>query len=347
MERRVSDLSLGYVGVGRYIPPHILTNEDLERMVETSDEWIVQRTGIKTRHIMGPKESVATMASSAARAALEHAGVSPDQIKVVRVGVNTHLRFPSLASIVEDELNIKNASGADISAGCSAFIFAVEEIYNFLMMEYITLGEIGYGLAVGVDGLSSIVDWEDRSTCVLFGDGAGAAVIGPVTNGGIKAIVTRTQGQYGDLLYLDEFLRPALEDPTVMKFNNHHQIPHPFLRMEGKKVFAVAVRSMIADVKAVIDKFNRLSGENISLNDISFVFPHQANHRIVSAVAEGLGLPLEKMYWEGIVNYGNTSAASIPIGYVDEWGKRPGALEIDVAFGAGFASGAILRQVSW
>lgn len=338
------DIRLGYIGVGRYLPPHILTNQDLERMVETSDEWIIQRTGIKTRRIMGPRESVVSMATAAAQAALDHSRIDPHQIRVIRVGVNTHLRFPSLASIVEDQLGIVNISAADISAGCSAFIFAVEEIYHYLMVEYLLTGEVGYGLAIGVDGLSSIVNWKDRSTCVLFGDGAGAVVIGPVVSGGILATLTRTQGQYGDLLYLDDPILPALEDPNTMQFRDHNGVPYPFLHMEGRKVFQVAVRSMIADVKAVVEKYRKMSGEAVTVNDIAFVIPHQANHRIVSAVAEGLGIPMDRMYQEGIMKYGNTSSASIPIGYVDEWGKRPGALEIDVAFGSGFASGAILRR---
>ncbi|MBM3328410.1 MAG: beta-ketoacyl-ACP synthase 3 [Calditrichaeota bacterium] len=340
-------LGIGYLGVGRYLPERVLTNADLERIVDTSDEWIVQRTGIKTRRIMGPGESVATMAIGAAREALARSGVSPDQISIVRVGVNTHLKFPSLASTVQDALGISNASASDISAGCSAFIFAVEEIYNRLAFEKLSTGREAYGLAVGVDGLSLITDWSDRATCVLFGDGAGAAVIGPVEAGGILATYTRTQGQYADLLYLDDFLSSPLDDNPLspsFAFRHRNGTPYPFLHMEGRKVFQVAVRSMMSDIRSVIDRYNLISGGQLTLDDIEYVIPHQANHRIVSAVAEGLKLPPEQVYSEGVVNYGNTSAASIPIGYVDQLGKRPGALEVDVAFGAGFASGAILRR---
>lgn len=338
------ECKFGIVGVGRYLPKNILTNAHLERMVDTSDEWIVQRTGIRQRRIMGADESVFSMATNAARDAIDDAGLSPDQIKYVMVGVNTHYRFPSLASMIEEALGIPSASAADISAGCSGFIFAVENLFDRLRLDKLTLGEDNYALAVGVDGLSLVTDWTDRSTCVLFGDGAGAAVLGPVEDGEILATVTRTQGVYADLLYLDAEAKPSLIDPVTMTFASRNGMPQPVLKMEGRKVFAVAVRTMMADIRAVIEKYNRMGGEQLSLADIEYVIPHQANLRIVAAVQEGLGLREDQVYRDGVINYGNTSAASIPIGYVDEWGKRPGALVVDVAFGAGFASGAILRR---
>ena len=285
------------------------------------------------------------MAISAAKAAIDHAGIEASRISSIQVGVNTHLRFPSLAASVQRELDIKDASASDISAGCSAFIFVVENVYNQILANLLVTGEETYGLVIGIDALSRVVDWTNRSTCVLFGDGAGAAVIGPVKSGEILSIYTRSQGEYADLLYLDRFLSLAIEDPATMKMKSRNGTAYPFIHMEGRKVFSVAVRSMMADIRSVVAKHNKTADKKVTLDDIDFVIPHQANLRIVSAVQEGLKLRKDQVYRDGIINFGNTSAASIPIGYVDEWKKRPGGLEIDVAFGSGFASGAILRRM--
>jgi len=206
-------------------------------------------------------------------------------------------------------------------------------------------GELSYGLVIGVDGLSLVTDYTDRSTCVLFGDGAGAAIIGPVESGEILATYTRTQAQYTNLLYLDEFLSPSIDNQDEMIMKSDLETNYPFLRMDGKKTFAVAVRTMISDIRTVIDRYNKMNGERLTTKDVDFVIPHQANLRIIAAVQNGLKLQPEQVYRNGVINYGNISAATIPIGYVEEWGKRPGALEVDVAFGSGFASGAILRRV--
>lgn len=337
-------IKIGYLGVGRYLPSNILTNAHLERMVDTSDEWIVQRTGIKERRIMGPGESVLSMSVAAARDAIERAGIKPEQIADIRVGVNTHLRWPSLATMIQHELGIEDGTASDISAGCSAYIFSVDSIYQKMMTEWLLEGKTSYALAIGVDALSLITNWSDRGTCVLFGDGAGATVIGPVESGGILSTTTRAQGKFGNLLYLTPFIKETIEDTENMTFRSRNGTNEPVIFMEGRKVFPVAVRSMMFEIKTVIEKHNRISGENLRLEDIEYVIPHQANHRIVSAVQEGLKLTPEQVYSSGVVNYGNNSAASIPIGYVEQIGKRPGALEVDVAFGAGFASGAILRR---
>lgn len=339
-------IKIGYLGVGSYVPENVLTNAHLESIVDTTAEWIIQRTGIHTRRIMGPEDSLATMALNASRAALDQAGIEPSQINDIRIGVNTHMRFPSLAATVQEELGADNASAADISAGCAGFIFSVEDVYNRMIAEWALHRRSYYALAIGVDALSVITDWNDRSTCVLFGDGAGAVVIGPVESGEILATVTRTQGKYAKLLYLDKFLSNSLEEPEGMNMLRRNGTVYPFLRMAGPKVFPVAVRTMMADIKSVVEKYNSLGGESISLQDIEYVIPHQANLRIVRAVADGLKLGYDQVYSAGVINYGNTSAASIPLGYADEWGKRPGALQVDVAFGAGFASGAILRRES-
>lgn len=337
-------LNIGYLGFGSYLPPNVLTNAHLEKMVDTTDEWIVQRTGIHERRIMGPEDSLLNMAVSAARQAITDAGIDPQQISDIHVGTNTHFRFPALATMVQEQLGIDDATACDVSAGCSAFVFSVEAVYQRMMSEWYLEGKKSYSLVIGADGMSLIMDWKDRATCVLFGDGAGAVVVGPTDNGGILATNTRTMGKFGDLLYSHPLVKPTLNDSAAMTFDQRDSSPFPNFEMEGRKVFAVAVRSMMADIKAVIEKYNRISGEALSLDDIEYVIPHQANHRIVSAVAEGLKLPLEQVYENGVRNYGNTSAATIPIGYAETRGKRPGALEVDVAFGAGFASGAILRR---
>jgi len=339
-------IKIGYVGLGRYLPENILTNARLEQMVDTSDEWIIQRTGIRTRCIMGPDESLESMAVAAARQAVDNAGIDVRDISVIRIGVNTHMRFPSLSALVQEALGIPDASAADVSAGCASFIFSVEDVFNRLNFEWMAYGRKSYGLAIGIEGMSIVTDYHDRSTCVLFGDGAGAAVIGPVESGEIMAIYTRTQGKYAELLLLDKFMHVPLSDPQEMSFQRLDSTNYPYLSMEGPKVFVVAVRTMVSDVRTVIGKYNRANDERLTEADIDYVYPHQANLRIVTAVGEALKLPPEQVYSDGVKNYGNTSAASIPIGYIDNLGKHQSNTEVDVAFGAGFASGAILRKVA-
>ncbi len=337
---------IGICGVGRALPKAVLTNQHLERLVDTSDEWIQQRTGIQTRRIIGAGESIQSLAVSAARAAIEHSGVNPQLIRHLRVGVNTFLGFPSLGTLIQRELELEELSAVDISAGCSGFIFALEDVCYHIKLDLLERGDEAYGLIVGGDGLSLVADWKDRGTCVLFGDGFGAAVIGPVKSGGILATYTHTQGRYADLLYLDPFMKAPLKDPVTMEMEYFTQTNYPFLRMDGRRLFPVAVRTMMSDIKTVIDKYNRTAERPLTLDDIDYVIPHQANLRIVHAIQEGLKMRPDQVYTDGVINYGNTSAGTIPIAYVDEWGKRPGAIEIDVAFGAGFTSGAVLRQVS-
>lgn len=344
-----SDLHLGYLGFGAHLPSTVLTNEDLEAIVDTSDEWIQRRTGIRTRRILEPDESILGMAVAAARQALDDAGVAGEDLDDIRVGVNTWLRFPSLATQVQKELGAKKASASDVSAGCAGFIYAVEEACNRLWVEAARYGrDGGYALVIGVDGLSHITDWEDRGTCVLLGDGAGAVVLGPVERGGILAIHTHADGRYGHLLNSDHILENQQRTPGEKSFTHKAQGVRPYLHMDGPKVYSVAVRTMARDVRTVLDKYNRANGATLGLGDVDFVFPHQANLRIIEAVARKLKIPDERVYTAGVQQYGNTSTASIPIGYRDNRERWSGAAadryEVDVAFGAGFASGAILRQ---
>lgn len=342
-------LRIGYLGRGAYLPPTVLTNHDLEKIVDTTDDWIQRRTGIQERRVLAKDETILGMAVAAARQAMDDAGVSPEQIGDIRVGVNTWARFPSLATQLQAELGAKNASASDVSAGCTGFVYAVEGAHNKILVENLCYDRDLVSLVVGVDGLSHAVDWQDRSTCVLMGDGAGAVILGAVERGGILATYTHADGRYGDLLYSDTAFETQWSTNGSGRFSNKQTIARPYLRMDGRKVYSVAVRTMVHDVLHVIDKYNHGNPDPIGLEDIDFLYPHQANLRIIESVAKKLDVPLERVYTNGIVKFGNTSTASIPIGYLDpqarpENSRRTG-LEIDVAFGAGFASGAILRKV--
>lgn len=341
------DLRVGYRGMGCYLPETVVTNHDLEKIVDTSDEWIRRRTGIAERRVLAEGETILDMAVAAARRALEDAGVDARQIGDIRVGVNTWLRFPSLASQLQSALGAREASAADVSAGCAGFIYAVEEAYNKIVVEKLRYGRDLLALVVGVDGLSHITDWTDRSTCVLLGDGAGAVVLGAGAAGSIEVIHTHANGRHGDLLYSDSVLEGQTDPEQDLGFTHQTRGPRPYLRMDGPKVYPVAVRTMARDVRTVLDKYNQGNGHAIDLSDVRYVYPHQANLRILEAVAKKLGVPLEQVYTDGVVRYGNTSTASIPIGYCEtrDQPRPPGDFEIDVAFGAGFASGAILRRV--
>jgi 3-oxoacyl-[acyl-carrier-protein] synthase-3 len=345
MNEGMHEPRIGYAGVGAYVPDTILTNDDVAQIVDTSDEWIQRRTGIRTRHIMRDDESVLDMAVAAARRALDDAGVAAGQIGDIRVGVNTWMRFPSLATQLQDALGAPDASASDVAAGCAGFVYAVEAAYDRLFVEKVRHGRDVVALVVGVDGLSHITNWTDRQTCVLLGDGAGAVVLKAVDHGEILATHTHAAGQYGDVLYSDAVLTPQ-SNGSAKQFTHEAKGARPYLHMDGRKVYGVAVETMVNDVRTVIDKYNRMAGERLTVNDIDYLYPHQANLRIVEMVARRLKVPLEKVYTEGVVHYGNTSTASIPLGYWDNRERRgTGAgLEVDVAFGAGFASGAILRR---
>lgn len=358
---------IGYLGCGSYLPPTVVTNDELAEVVDTSDDWIQRRTGIRTRRVLGPNETILDMAVEASRRALDDAGVAAKDLDDIRVGVNTWLRFPSLATQVQDALGARRASASDVSAGCTGFVYGVEEAHQRLYTERMLYGRSGLALVVGVDGLSHITDWTDRSTCVLLGDGAGAVVLGEVDAGGILATHTGADGRYGDLLYSDPPLAPQVDvaaegsDSTppdrapagAKHFAHEERSPRPYLHMDGPRVYGIAVRTMVREVKAVLARHNRVAeqngGETIGLEDVAYLYPHQANLRIIEMVAKKLGVPLERVYTDGVVEYGNTSTASIPIGYADNRDRGRGAkgdrYEIDVAFGAGFASGAILRHV--
>ncbi len=321
------------LGTGSALPERVLTNEDLEKIVDTSDEWITRRTGIKERRIarIGANESTTELGSRAARAALQMADLSPEQIDAIIVGTVTadHL-FPSAACMIQQDLGANNASAYDISAGCSGFIFGLETANNS-----IRLNQADTVLVIGAERLSSVVNWKDRGTCVLLGDGAGAVVLkGHELKGGVLSTHTKTDGRFWDLLHSEEgndYLPDNLKDTAIRPY---------ILTMEGNRLFKQAVGSMASIAE------HALAQNNLSRDDIQLVVPHQANLRIIQAVAEKLKMPMDKVF-TNMDKYGNTSSASIPIA-LDEANRSgllsPGDNVLLVSFGAGLTWGACILQ---
>jgi 3-oxoacyl-[acyl-carrier-protein] synthase-3 len=321
------------IGTGSSVPQRVLANKDLEGIVETSDEWITRRTGIKERRIASKhaNESTTDMGSQAAKAAMEMARVTPDQIDTIIVATVTadHL-FPSAACMIQKELEANNAAAFDVSAGCSGFVYALESANNS-----IRLGQSNTVLVVGAERLSSVVNWKDRSTCVLLGDGAGAVILrGQENSGGILSTHIKSDGRLWDLLHSEEgndYLPDELCDTAVKPF---------ILTMEGNRLFKKAVGSM-ADITE-----QALEQNGIKRDDIQIVVPHQANLRILQAVADKLKVPMEK-FFTNLHKYGNTSSGSIPLA-LDEAHRKgliaKGDNVLLVSFGAGLTWGAAVIQ---
>ncbi|MDO9392160.1 MAG: beta-ketoacyl-ACP synthase III [bacterium] len=320
---------IAILGTGSYVPEKILTNADLEKMVETTDEWITQRSGIKERHVSDEKTPTSKLSLEAAKKALEASGVKPEELDFILIGtVTPDMMFPSTACLVQAALGAKNAAAFDISAGCTGFIYGLE-----LARSLIVADPRRKVLVIGAEELTKITDWTDRGTCVLFGDGAGAAVLGEVEDDrGILSTYLGADGNLGDLIFQPGggSLNPASHKTVDEKMH--------FVKMAGNKVFPHAVRNMLdASTKA-------LASAGVSKEQLNLLIPHQANIRIIEAIAERLGAGNEKIYIN-IQKYGNTSAASIPIA-LDEAvrnGKiKKGDLIMLVAFGAGLTWGAVL-----
>ena len=315
------------LGTGSELPSKIITNHDLEKMVETSDEWITVRTGIKERRILEEGKGNADMAFHAATRALDDASLDASDLDAIIMGtVTADYPFPSSACVLEDMLGARGVFSFDVGAACSGFLNALSVADSF-----IRLGKIRNALVVGSDALSRLLNWQDRTTCILFGDGAGAVVLGASENGnGILSTKLRTDGSYAKTLYVPAggSLKPA-NRKTVER--NEHTIT-----MNGKEVFKIAVRSM-EDISR-----EALEEAGVGIDEVSLVIPHQANRRIIVALAERLGISMDKVM-VNLNKYGNTSAASIPVA-LDE-AKRQGRIQkgnvvLLNAFGAGFAWGA-------
>ena len=319
------------VGTGMYVPERVLTNADLERVVDTSDEWILERTGIRERRISAPEEASSDLAVIAARRALAMARVEADEVDQIVVATTTPDRYlPSCACTVQAKLGAKNAAAYDMFAACSGFIYGLG----------IARGAIGTGLAqtvlvIGVEQLSRIVDYTDRNTCVLFGDGAGAAVLRPCApDQGILSVSIHSDGVLGDLLEIPAggSLRPASIETVAERGH--------FIKMKGKELFKVAVRGMEESLRKALDR------AGLAPTDLDLIVPHQANQRIIDATRERLAVPPEKMVLN-IDRYGNTSSASIPIS-LDELVRagrlEPGTRVGFVAFGGGATWGATVSR---
>lgn len=312
----------GILGIGSYVPPRILTNNDLEQMVDTSDEWIRTRTGISERRIADEVTVTSDLATYAAKNAMESAGITESEIDAIIVATITpDMPFPSTACVVQAKLGIPGCSAFDISAGCSGFIYALTVANQFIVS-----GTYGKILVIGAETLSKITDWQDRSTCVLFGDGAGAVVLGGVKDEcGILSTYLGADGRGAEFLMLPAggSLRPTTYDTVDKRLH--------YVHMSGNEVFKFAVKIQ-ADAA---EESLKLCG--LSKDDIDWFIPHQANVRIIDAAARRLELPLSKVVCN-VDRYGNTSAASIPIA-LDEVvrnGKiKSGDVLVMVGFGAG------------
>jgi 3-oxoacyl-[acyl-carrier-protein] synthase-3 len=318
-------------GVGAYAPERVLTNDDLTKMVETSDEWIVSRSGIRERHIAAPDEACSDLGIKAAAAALKDANIDASEVDLLIVATATpDYPLPSTACVVQHKLGVPpHATAFDIAAACSGFVYALEIAYGQLLTN-----RYKCALIIGAEKLSSIVDWSDRTTCVLFGDGAGAAVLKKVDQDGI-GIIGSDLGADGELT---EYLyTPAGGSRTPASAETVANKGH-FLKMKGKEIFKNAVRVMETVAREMVEQ------HNLSLDQINLVIPHQANVRIVEALAGNLGLPMDRFY-VNIDRFGNTSSASIPIA-LDEARRsgriKPGDYTLLVAFGAGFTYGSTL-----
>ncbi len=320
------------VGTGSYLPRKVMTNADIEKIVDTTDEWITTRTGIKERRIADEKEAASDLAVEAANQALKASGVAPGEIDLIVVAtLSPDMAFPSTACIVQAKLGAGKAFAFDLSAACSGFIYALS-----VADQYLKSGKYQYALVIGSEVISRILDWKDRSTCVIFGDGAGAVVLkGIDSKKGVLSTHLHSDGQFWDLLYLPAggSRMPISENVLAERLN--------FLKMKGSETFKIAVRNL-EEVA-----WKALNDLHLSVEEISLMVPHQANIRIIRALTERLKFPEEKVVIN-IDRIGNTSAASIPIA-LDEAVRSGRVKEGDylllIAFGAGLTWGASI--IKW
>lgn len=318
---------IGIVGYGKYVPERILTNADLEQMVETNDEWIVSRTGIRERHIAAPEQATSDLAYEAAVRALKTAGMTAEELELIIVAtVTPDTFFPSTACILQDKLGAKNAAAFDLSAACSGFVYGMATANGMLQT-----GMYNNALVIGADTLSRITDYTDRNTCVLFGDGAGAVVLGEVSEGrGFLSFDLGAEGSGGSLLKLEAGGSRQPASAETVQEKKH------FIYMNGREVFKFAVRVMGTATEEVLRKAGK------GKEDIDLFVPHQANIRIIQSAMQRLDLPEEKC----IINvdkYANTSAASIPLALVEaaeEGRMKEGDTILLVGFGGGLTWGA-------
>jgi len=322
-------INVKITGTGSYVPEKILTNFDLEKFLDTSDEWITSRTGIRTRHVAAEHEVTSDLAAEASRRALSMAGVQAEEIDMIIVGTITgDYPWPATACVVQHKLGIQNCAAFDVSAACSGFVYALD-----IAVSRIRSGVGSKALVIGAEVLTRAVDWEDRNTCVLFGDGAGAVVLEACNEDkGILSTHLHADGSYAELLYQPGFgsRNPASEEGLKARL--------PYLKMQGNEVFKIAVRSLTEVA------FEALEANGMTAKDVNLFIPHQANQRILDATAKRIGLSDEQVY-VNVDRFGNTSGASIPIA-LDEANRlgriHPGDIVLLDAFGGGLTWGAAL-----
>lgn len=327
-------MGLSILGTGSYLPPLVVTNDDLAKALDTSDEWIYQHTGIHSRHVAEPGECTSTMAAKAAREAMAVAGVQAEDIGLIIVATSTpdYATFPSTAAIVQDELGCVNAGACDVQAACAGFVYALEQARG-----YAVLHPERKVLVIGAECLSRIMDWSDRSTCILFGDGAGAVVIGSDGEPTLPAACTilGADGSGRHFIERSGGTREALPLDPVTRIPQASEASAPKLTLAGHEVFAHAVRTMSSVTERLCAGFGHAPSE------LDRVFAHQANGRIIEAIARRMRLPLEH-FWLNLKTTANTSAASIPIS-LDQAVRtnrlRAGMKIVMVAFGSGLSYG--------
>src|ERR687896_5731 len=315
---------ISITGLGCHVPERVLTNDELSRLVDTSDEWIMERTGIRERRIAKKEEALTDIARPAARAALADAGVEPSDIDLlVCATVTPDMMFPTSSALLADELGMPRAAAYDLLAGCTGFVYAVVQAYSMLASGLATRA-----LVVGGDVLSKILDWTDRSTLVLFGDGAGAVVMEPVDRGGFLGFELGADGGGGEHLWL-----PG-------SGSRHFDEPDAYVKMNGREVFKFATRVLVYSAEQVLAECGK------TVEDVDVYIPHQANKRIIDYAAGKLGIPVERTV-VNVDRYGNTSSGSIPLALTDarlEGRLRDGALVLMTGMGAGLTWGSALIE---
>jgi 3-oxoacyl-[acyl-carrier-protein] synthase-3 len=322
--------AVSITGLGSHVPERVVTNDELSTMMDTSDEWIVERTGIRERRIAAPEEALSDLALPAARQALEDAGISGSDLDLVIVAtVTPDMAFPATAAILADELGAQEAAAYDLSAGCTGFMYAVAQAYGMLAG-----GLARRALVVGGDVLSKIMDWTDRSTAVLFGDGAGAVVMERVGQGGFLGFELGADGSGGPQLYLPAggSRTPATEESVAERLH--------FVQMNGREVFKFATRVLVTSAEAVLAECGR------TVEEVDVYVPHQANVRIIDYATKKLGIPEDRVVID-VDQYGNTSSGSIPLALADartDGRLEPGRLVLMTGMGAGLTWGSGLIE---
>jgi 3-oxoacyl-[acyl-carrier-protein] synthase-3 len=322
--RVLNGFNVSITGLGAYAPERVMTNDELAEFVDTSDEWIVERTGIRERRIAAPEQALSDLALPACRDALEQAGIEPGEIDfLVCATVTPDMAFPTSAAILADTLGMPDAAAYDLSAGCTGFMYALAQAYGMLAS-----GLCSKALVVGGDVLSRILDWSDRSTLVLFGDGAGAVVLERVEDGGFLGFELGADGGGGEFLWLPGSGSRLFENPDK------------YVKMHGREVFKFATRVLVSSAEKVLAECRR------SVEEVDVYVPHQANVRIIDHAAKKLGIPKERVV-VNVDRYGNTSSGSIPLALEDasaDGRLRPGALVLMTGMGAGLTWGSGLIE---